>query len=328
MYQSTLSSSPVIRMNHPIKWDQTNTEVFLDDPELEQLLLRIHSCADLPEFWNATRAILDALVPSDASLMYVNFHNFAKSWEASRVFVTPKADKPAGWMQKRRLVDLMPPFILERPNLAMFRLSDVCPDPGELQNTEFFRKYMGPDGWHHSACLLFWQGTGLHSEITMRRTESQGDFTAAEMSLLGRLRPHFSTVLNRLIKARRNTAVEPVVLKLEGSNLMRNIDSTARKSVAANDSGRCLVSEEPRTLNETGLLEHPGEGIRHLRIAFSDKERAVLRLAAGGVSNDQISRCIGVTVHTVKWHLANVYLKLGVKNRTAAVRAALAMELV
>jgi LuxR family maltose regulon positive regulatory protein len=54
----------------------------------------------------------------------------------------------------------------------------------------------------------------------------------------------------------------------------------------------------------------------------------VLRLAAGGVSNDQISRCIGVTVHTVKWHLANVYLKLGVKNRTAAVRAALAMELV
>ena len=30
----------------------------------------------------------------------------------------------------------------------------------------------------------------------------------------------------------------------------------------------------------------------------------------------------------VKWHLANIYLKLGVRNRTAAVKAALAMDLV
>ena len=327
MYQSTLSSS-VIRMNYPNQWDQANSEVFLDDPGLEQLLLRLHSCADLPEFWNTTRALLDALVPNDASLMYVNFHDFAKSWEAARVFVTPKADKPVGWMQKRRMVDLMPSFMLGRPNLPMFKLSDVCPDPCELQNTELFRKYMGPDGWLHSACLLFWQGAGLHSEITIRRKESQGDFTPAEMALLGRLRPHFSTVLNRLIKARRNAIAEPVGLKLEGSNLVRDIDSAPRKSIAANDSGRSAALEEPRTFNETGLIERPSESTRNSRIAFSDKERAVLRLAAGGVSNCQISKCLGVTVHTVKWHLANVYLKLGVKNRTAAVRAALAMELV
>ena len=328
MYQSNLSFSPVIAMNSPIKWDQANNEVFLDDPELEQLLLRLHGCADLPEFWTATRAILDALVPSDASLMYVNFHNFAKNWEASRVFVTPKADKPAGWMQKRRMVDLMPPFILDRPNLPMFKLSDVCTDPRELQNTEFFRKYMGPDGWQHSACLLFWEGSALHSEITIRRKDSQGDFTPAEVTLLGRLRPHFSTVLNRLVKNRRKTATDPVVLKMAPSNLIRNIDQRAYKSVAANDSIRCLVSEEPRASSEATLLERGEEGSQHATIAFSDKERAVLRLAVRGGSNDEISRCLGVTIHTVKFHLAKVYLKLGVKNRTAAVKAALSMELV
>jgi LuxR family maltose regulon positive regulatory protein len=64
------------------------------------------------------------------------------------------------------------------------------------------------------------------------------------------------------------------------------------------------------------------------RFAFSDKERAALRLAASGVSNEEIARRLGVTIHTIKWHLANVYTKLGVRNRTAAVKVALAMDLV
>jgi LuxR family transcriptional regulator, maltose regulon positive regulatory protein len=52
-----------------------------------------------------------------------------------------------------------------------------------------------------------------------------------------------------------------------------------------------------------------------------------LSLAASGVSNAEISKRLGITVHTVKWHLANIYVKLGVKNRTAAVKVALTMDL-
>lgn len=324
MQQST-SSSMVIRMNHPIKWDTPPEAALLDDPELERLLLRLHACAEFREFWNAMGAILAALVPSDASLMYVNFHNFNKSWEASRIFVSPKADKPSGWMQKRRLVDLMPPYMLDRPNMPQFRLSDVCPDPCQLENTEFFRRYMEPDGWRYSASLLFWQGSGLHSEITLRRREAQGDFTQSESAVLSRLRPHFSTVLNRLIKGSRSTS-EPGLLKLEAGNLVQALEIAPRKSAAANDPVRGGL-DAPRLLSEPGL-ERNKEELQQIRVMFSDKERAVLRLAAAGVSNDEISRVLGITTHTVKWHLANVYVKLGVKNRTAAVRAALAMELV
>ena len=324
MSPSSLASSTVIRMEHPIKFDQS-TEMFLDDPELEQLVLRLHSCSDLAEFWSAMRAILDVLAPNDASLMSVNFHDFARSWEASRTFVAPnKADKSVGWMHRRRMVDIMPPYILAHRDLPMFRLSDMCPDPCELRNTEFFQGFMEPDGWHHCACLLFWQGAGLHSQLTLWRGEAQGDFTAREMALLSRLHPHLGTALNRLIKATLHTT-QPIALKLEGGHLIGGLEAALRKCVTTNDRGGPLP-EAPRMLSEIGQEWHQEESAQK-RIAFSDKERAALRLAASGVSNEEISKHLGVTIHTVKWHLANIYTKLGVKNRTAAVKVALAMDL-
>ena len=322
MNQASQASSAVLRRDYPIRLGRP-TEMFLDDPELERLVLRLHSCSDLAEFWSATRAILGALAPNDASLMYVNFHDFARSWEASRIFVTPKAEKSVGWMHRRRTVDIMPPYILAHSDLPMFRLSEVCPDRCELRNTQFFQWYMEPDGWHHCACLLFWQGTGLHSQLTLWRGEAQGDFTAEEMALLGRLHPHMCTALNRLVNVTRNTT-QPNVLKLEGGNLTGGLEAAPRNCVATNDRGGPLP-EAPRMLSEIGRERYQEESAR-TRAVFSDKERAALRLAVSGVSNEEISKRLGVSIHTVKWHLANIYTKLGVKNRTAAVKVALAME--
>lgn len=319
-------SSLVIRMIYSTQLDPP-TWALLDDPEMERLLLRLHGCIDLSELWSAARMILDALVPTDATLMYLNYLNFSTSWAASQVFVTPKADKPVDWMENRRLVDVQPHFILDRPNLSLYRLSDVVPDPQELRNTELFQRYMDPEGWCHSACLLFWQGSSLHSEITLRRRESQGDFTLTEMTLLHRLRQHFGTALNRLLKAKR-PITDPVSVKFEGSHLERSLESTFHKTRAANGTGRSLVEASRIPLNATGREQQEAGPTPSRIIAFSEKECAVLRLAVSGVPNEQISRCLGVSTHTVKWHLANVYLKLGVKNRTAAVHAALSMNLV
>ena len=333
MNQSSSASSAVIRMNHPIRWGRPTEMLLLDDPELEQLVLRLHSCSDLAEFWSATRAILDVLAPNDASFLSVNFHDFARSWEASRIFVTPKADKSVGWMHRRRMMDIMPSYILAHPHLPMFRLSEVWPDPRELQSTEFFQGYMKPNGWHHCACLLFWQGARLHTQLTLWRGEAQGDFTAEEMALLGRLHPHLGTALNRLTKATLN-ATQPKVLKLEGGNLIRGLEAVEAVEAVEAAPGKCVTTndrggplpEAPCMLSEMGRERYPEEPARR-RVEFSDKERAALRLAATGVSNGEISKRLGVTIHTVKWHLANIYMKLGVKNRTAAVKAAVAMNL-
>ena len=53
--------------------------------------------------------------------------------------------------------------------------------------------------------------------------------------------------------------------------------------------------------------------------ALTARELDVLRLVARGLSNKEIAADLGITTHTVKYHLAAVLDKLGVHSRTEAV---------
>jgi DNA-binding NarL/FixJ family response regulator len=57
-------------------------------------------------------------------------------------------------------------------------------------------------------------------------------------------------------------------------------------------------------------------------VGLTERELAILRLVARGLSNRAISRELWVTEQTVKFHLTNIYRKLGVGNRTEAARYA------
>ncbi|MBN1994686.1 MAG: tetratricopeptide repeat protein [Anaerolineae bacterium] len=61
--------------------------------------------------------------------------------------------------------------------------------------------------------------------------------------------------------------------------------------------------------------------------SLSDRELEILRLIATGLSNQQIAAELVLTVGTVKWHLSNIYGKLGVNRRTQAVARAREMQL-
>jgi len=52
--------------------------------------------------------------------------------------------------------------------------------------------------------------------------------------------------------------------------------------------------------------------------ALTDREEAVLALVAEGKSNAQIGAVLGLSENTIKFHLKNLYSKLGVTNRTEA----------
>jgi DNA-binding CsgD family transcriptional regulator len=54
--------------------------------------------------------------------------------------------------------------------------------------------------------------------------------------------------------------------------------------------------------------------------SLSPRERRVVELASRGLTNRQAAAELGLTVHAVKFHLASVYRKLGVANRTEASR--------
>ena len=55
---------------------------------------------------------------------------------------------------------------------------------------------------------------------------------------------------------------------------------------------------------------------------LTKRELTILRAVARGLSNQAISQDLWVTEQTVKFHLTNIYRKLGVANRTAAARYA------
>jgi LuxR family maltose regulon positive regulatory protein len=61
---------------------------------------------------------------------------------------------------------------------------------------------------------------------------------------------------------------------------------------------------------------------------LSKREHDVLSLVAQGLTNEQAARVLKLGLETVKWHLKNVYGKLGVSRRTLAVHRARQLDLI
>jgi DNA-binding NarL/FixJ family response regulator len=55
---------------------------------------------------------------------------------------------------------------------------------------------------------------------------------------------------------------------------------------------------------------------------LTERELTILAAVAGGLTTKAISSELWVSEHTVKFHLTNIYRKLGVRNRSGAVRYA------
>jgi DNA-binding NarL/FixJ family response regulator len=56
---------------------------------------------------------------------------------------------------------------------------------------------------------------------------------------------------------------------------------------------------------------------------LTERESQVLELLARGLANKQIGLSLGISEHTVKFHVSSIYTKMGVTNRTEAVREGL-----
>jgi DNA-binding NarL/FixJ family response regulator len=72
-----------------------------------------------------------------------------------------------------------------------------------------------------------------------------------------------------------------------------------------------------------GMLEGTEDGAESV---LSARELEILLLAARGLSNGQIASSLHLSEGTVKRHLANIYLKMGVSSRGEASREALTRE--
>jgi DNA-binding NarL/FixJ family response regulator len=58
------------------------------------------------------------------------------------------------------------------------------------------------------------------------------------------------------------------------------------------------------------------------------REMEVIQLMAQGLANKQIALTLGISEHTVKFHLSSLYAKLGISSRTEAVRRGIELGLI
>lgn len=72
-----------------------------------------------------------------------------------------------------------------------------------------------------------------------------------------------------------------------------------------------------------GAVTTASDSIRTRRSGLTERESAILEAVATGMTTSAISRELWVSEHTIKFHLTNIYRKLGVPNRAGAIRYAL-----
>jgi NarL family two-component system response regulator YdfI len=82
-------------------------------------------------------------------------------------------------------------------------------------------------------------------------------------------------------------------------------------------SSRGDVGIEDKVLFDRSLVE-----------PLTNRESEVLQLLAQGLANKQIALVLGISEHTVKFHISSLYSKLGVTSRTEAVRDGLQRGLI
>ena len=92
----------------------------------------------------------------------------------------------------------------------------------------------------------------------------------------------------------------------------QDLASTLRQVVAG-----VVYQRSADAVDEAASEGPPGAGDE-----LTKRERTLLEAIAQGLSTKQISRELWISEKTVKFHLTNIYRKLGVHNRTGAMRYA------
>ncbi|MET8863662.1 response regulator transcription factor [Nonomuraea sp. NPDC004580] len=97
--------------------------------------------------------------------------------------------------------------------------------------------------------------------------------------------------------------------------LYKDVDPQALvQAVRAVHGGQVLLAPEAAG----AMLAAPGDGQAPGPVPLTEREREVLALIAAGRSNREIARSLAVAEKTVKTHVSNVLMKLGVQDRTQA----------
>lgn len=145
------------------------------------------------------------------------------------------------------------------------------------------------------------------------------------IAVLENLLPGISVVLLS-DRAGRSMPPDGVAAVLDAEADPALIAAAARLAAAGYRISGAAVDAADHSLGEA--VPDADESGARLPIHLSPREAEVLALLAEGAPNKVIARRLGISVHTVKFHIAAILVKLGAANRTDAIATAMRQGLV
>jgi DNA-binding NarL/FixJ family response regulator len=141
------------------------------------------------------------------------------------------------------------------------------------------------------------------------------------LTCLSKIRKEFPEVKVAMLSVSQDPELIQTALK-------RGASAYIVKSIDPADLAAALRQAiDGNVFTTAGLTEDPGQ--RAARDAgLTERELVIVRAVARGLSNEAIAKELWVAEQTVKFHLTNIYRKLGVSNRTEAARYAFEQGLV
>lgn len=128
-----------------------------------------------------------------------------------------------------------------------------------------------------------------------------------------------------VLRALRGQSGAPKIVIYTGS---QDLD-VPRQAMALGAAGFCHKSDTPERLIETvlavaaGRMAFPYVDVRELDLnplaGLTERERQILESLSKGMTNQQLAQDFDISLNTVKFHLKNLYGKMGVENRAQAV---------
>lgn len=105
--------------------------------------------------------------------------------------------------------------------------------------------------------------------------------------------------------------------------LLKNVSAAElARAVRAAKAGKLTICPEGTEMLAQSMIRTSSEN------DLSDREREVLSLLVKGLNNNEIAEKLFISLGTVKFHVRNIFMKLGVNSRVEVVKLALEQHLV
>jgi len=138
------------------------------------------------------------------------------------------------------------------------------------------------------------------------------------IELIRRRWPHTRAIV--LSACDERGTIEAALEAGAGAYVLKSADAVDMASVVRRVAVGGVVAPEPVA---AAAEEAPPATTTAVPAPLTERERSILSAVAAGKTTPAISRDLWVSEHTIKFHLTNIYRKLGVANRASAVRWAL-----